>query len=264
MSRVDIVTWNVLHRIHAENHLDSTLARHPDEPVRIASITRHVEAWVRSQRIVCLQEVSGDQLASLRAELEGLAALFVHRYPRLPRLRKVEDSDRTVLQEPSEQLVTLVPRNWGARLSQVHTFGDDPGKGFLGVTVDDLFEVLNTHVSYGNKRQPQLGKLREVMARPPRPDWPMVLGGDFNATREVVEELFLAKWPDESPDRTLSVSRLPAEGPRTHPGEPGEEGRDIDHLLLVAPSDRGRLLGARVDDGGELSDHRPVVAELEL
>ena len=63
-----IATWNVLHRIHAENWGDGPLARFPREADRISLVTAPVIARLEAGwDVMALQEVSGDQLASLRA-----------------------------------------------------------------------------------------------------------------------------------------------------------------------------------------------------
>jgi hypothetical protein len=94
---ITVATWNVLHRVHAENWGEVVAGRWPDESERITAVT----AWLagRAEQVIALQEVSGDQLASLRS---GLASRTVHafRYPRVPGLRR----GACQLRDPGEYL----------------------------------------------------------------------------------------------------------------------------------------------------------------
>ena len=82
-----VATWNVLHRIHAVNWREPVVVLQPDEPARIAEITRRIVAL--DADVVCLQEVSGDQLAALVLALPA-ATILSHRYPRVPRLFRLQ------------------------------------------------------------------------------------------------------------------------------------------------------------------------------
>lgn len=61
---MQIVTWNVLHRIHAENWREAVPDRFPIEAERLDRISQRVAGVLREDddAVVCLQEVSGDQL----------------------------------------------------------------------------------------------------------------------------------------------------------------------------------------------------------
>ena len=148
-----IATWNVLHRIHAENWRETVPDVFPDEAVRIAAITARIEALLADDDVVvCLQEVSGDQLASLRTALPAMqVCAFI--YPRVPRLKHGGPS---TLPQPEEALVTIASR---ARLVAGAAFPNDPGKGFVVVDVDGVL-IVNTHLSAGDRRTVQLQHIR--------------------------------------------------------------------------------------------------------
>src|SRR5262245_42073288 len=97
-----VVTWNVLHRIHAVNWDEPAIRSWPEESTRLGSIADFVSAL--DADAVCLQEVSGDQLAMLRDVEAG--ELFTLKYPRVPNYyRRFEPPQ---LREPAEYLVTIV------------------------------------------------------------------------------------------------------------------------------------------------------------
>ena len=99
-------TWNVLHRIHAVNWNERPVMLFPDERVRIAGITDFIATRLLPiSTAVCLQEVSGDQLASLRRMLADQAEIVTHEYPRLPKLRQAGPAP---IEDAKEYLVTLV------------------------------------------------------------------------------------------------------------------------------------------------------------
>ena len=84
-----LVTWNVLHGIHGWNWGEPAVRRRLDEPGRAARIAAKAAAFCASPgAVVCLQEVSGDQLARLRDALPDGVAVFAHRYPRVPQIRR--------------------------------------------------------------------------------------------------------------------------------------------------------------------------------
>jgi endonuclease/exonuclease/phosphatase family metal-dependent hydrolase len=221
---ITVVTWNVLHRIHADNWGEEVAANWPDEAKRIAAIAQRVGEL--TEDVLALQEVSGDQLAALRETGRTVHAM---RYPRMPRPRVMASS----LNDNTEYLVLLVDgpsRDLGAE-----AFPDDGGKGALAVDVQGI-TVVATHVSWGNKRVGQLERLAELAPAP------AVLLGDFNADAETV----LA---------TLGESFRAAELPS---GAKTRGKQVIDHVIVHgATASEARVL---VADG--LSDHSPVRAEI--
>ena len=60
-----ILTWNVLHRVHAERHSEPAIERWPDEQGRVRGITALIARalTVEGFDVALLQEVSGDVLA---------------------------------------------------------------------------------------------------------------------------------------------------------------------------------------------------------
>ena len=115
MRKVRVTTWNVLHRVHASNWGEPAVKAFPDERVRAAAIAAKVERWLRDEdAVVCLQEVSGDLLATLRAARWGSVGLHDHRYPRVPRVR---GEDAVALDDVHEHLVILAQSPFTPRVA---------------------------------------------------------------------------------------------------------------------------------------------------
>ncbi len=227
---ITVATWNLLHRVHAENWDEDVTRRWPDEDARIAAITARLAA--RTETVVALQEVSGDQLASLRDSLPGRTVLsFQH--PRIPTPRRGRD----LLRDRGEHLVLLV--DGPATPVAQESFADDKGKGALAVDVGGLL-VIATHVSGDRRRTGQLARLAELSG----PE--TVLLGDFNTTHDTVS----AGLGDGFTVAGFAAGSLP-----TRPGPDSASGRGfIDHVVT-----RGLTVGtAAVDDSGGLSDHNIV------
>lgn len=231
---ITVLTWNVLHRIHADNWGEEVGVRHADEAVRISAITARLAA--RDEHVLALQEVSGDQLASLRVALPA-AQIFTLRYPRVPKPR----SGSSTLLEPAEYLVTVVA---GAATQVVaEASRDDPGKGLLAVDVGGVL-VINAHVTYGAPGVDQLARLAEVARAA---SGVAIVLGDFNADRAKVaaalgEELVFAAPTEPA---------LP-----TRPRTGSSKSSSIDHVIVRGDT---RVEAAVIDADG-LSDHNMVVA----
>lgn len=243
---ISVATWNVLHRIHAERFGEAVVSAWPREAERIVAITERVLGL--DADVVALQEVSGDQLASLRSRLRA-HTLFCFRYPRVPSPL----GGRSPLDDPSEHLVTLV-RGGDARTLTGEASDDDRGKGLLAIDVSGVC-VVNTHVSWGKRRARQLARLGAVVCA--APGCAIVLG-DFNADRAVVgpalgDELVFAR-PDEPalPTRPRPGSSADASNAQENRGE------TIDHVLVRG----GVPVESRVLDSAGLSDHNVVVASI--
>jgi endonuclease/exonuclease/phosphatase (EEP) superfamily protein YafD len=236
---VKLLTWNVLHRVHAENYGELAIHRWRDEPERVRRVVGLVSEALRAGGFgaALLQEVSGDVLESLRGHLPEWAVLD-HPYPRVPRQKQ----PGAPMRGPSEHLVVVAPE--GSTVLRAQTFASDPGKGMLAVTLPSGLVVASTHVSWGPKGEEQLATLRELFHASSAP---VCIGGDFNAGREVLVRAFGAE---------VVVGELPPGSPRTRPAEDAAGGADIDHLLVC----RAALSDLRVLDHDELSDHRPVAA----
>ncbi|MFI5777595.1 hypothetical protein [Nocardia sp. NPDC051570] len=50
---ISVATWNVLHRVHAENWYDEVSQRWPDESARIAAVTTRV--LEREERAIAIR-----------------------------------------------------------------------------------------------------------------------------------------------------------------------------------------------------------------
>jgi endonuclease/exonuclease/phosphatase family metal-dependent hydrolase len=240
---VRVATWNVLHRFHAQNWDEPAIETHPDETARIAAITARVEG-LDHDGVICLQEVSGDQLGWLRKALADDAVIYTHKYPRVPKLFR-PGFGPAPLADPTEHLVTIVRGLGTARRSEGHTFPDDKGKGFLLVELASGVVVINTHVSYGDHHVSQCAQLG-TYATTYR--GPLVIAGDFNEEREICGSRlgpgFVAAIPAEPARPTR---------PRTKPSSKSET---IDHIFVV----RTNAYEVEVLAGGGLSDHNPVIA----
>jgi endonuclease/exonuclease/phosphatase family metal-dependent hydrolase len=239
---VKITTWNVLHRIHAENWKEAPVTSHPDERDRSAAVAALVARWLDADTdIVCLQEVSGDQLAALRGVVGPNVRVFDHVYPRIPRLRREGGPD---LHDPKEHLVVLV-KDLAARQHASSTFASDPGKGMLVVDVGDDARIIDTHVTFGPRGIAQL----EVLAGAARDERrASVVVGDFNAPRDVVQaglggDIVVAEVV--GPTRIASAE---------------SSGKTIDHVAVRGAS----IVSVHVLDANGLSDHQPVIAEITL
>jgi len=234
---IAVATWNVLHRVHAENDGDAVVARWPEESERIAAITARLAD--RAERVIALQEVSGDQLASLRAGLPD-RVIYAFRYPRVPvprhRPSPLRDSSEhlvLVLEEPGEQLAA------GA-------FEDAPGKGTLAVQAAGIVFVA-THVSWDQRRTGQIAGLAGLGAA--WPGHPTVLLGDFNADHAMVAQGLGAGF---------LVADLPPDALPTRPATSGPGGLRIDHVAARGAD----IKGVTVEAVDGLSDHNLVRADI--
>ncbi|MBX3204499.1 MAG: endonuclease/exonuclease/phosphatase family protein [Labilithrix sp.] len=249
MTVLRVTTWNVLHHVHALNWKEKAVERFSDERARVAGISALVARWLADEgSVVCLQEVSGDQLASLREAARGMH-VSEHRYPRLPRLRVSAEAQ---LDDPTEHLVTIT--SLPAKTLYAKTFESDPGKGFLAVAIEPARSarsgavlVINTHVSAKERREAELALLgataREATGG-------AILTGDFNAPVDVVRRgLGLGDG--------LVASDLTGERP-TRVATETHAGKTIDHVLTLG----GAISAAAVLDGEGLSDHDPVAASV--
>ncbi|HEY0494708.1 MAG TPA: endonuclease/exonuclease/phosphatase family protein [Kutzneria sp.] len=221
---ITVVTWNVLHRIHADNWGEEVAGSWPDEAKRVVAVAERVAEL--TEDVVALQEVSGDQLAALRETGRTVHAM---RYPRMPRPRVTASP----LKDNTEYLVLLV--NGPSRELGAEAFPTDGGKGALAVDVQGL-TVVATHVSWGNKRIDQVSRLARLA--PP----PAVLLGDFNADADTV----LAALGE-----SFRAAQLPA-GTKTR----GEQ--VIDHVIVHGAT----VTEAQVLNADGLSDHSPVRAAI--
>lgn len=221
---ITVATWNVLHRIHAENWGEDVVAEWPDESKRVAATAGRVAQLPAD--VIALQEVSGDLLEALRETTRTVHAM---RYPRVPRPRRMASQ----LKDNTEYLVLLVngPSQHVAELA----FDDDKGKGALAIHTQGL-TVIATHVSWGSKRAGQLAQIRALA------DAPAVLLGDFNAEKDIV-------LPELG--QGFDAAQLPA-------GQTTRGQQAIDHVIVRGAT----ATDASVLDNEGLSDHHPVQATI--
>jgi endonuclease/exonuclease/phosphatase (EEP) superfamily protein YafD len=225
-----VLTWNVLHRVHAETHGEPAVERWPDDAGRTRNI---IELLKRvGADVALLQEVSGDALAALRGAFPHVSS---HLFPRMPRPKR----PTTAVTDASEHLVIVSKA--ACTVWRAQTAVNDPGKGLLAVEQSGVLFV-STHVSWGEKREPQLEALARVVQEHVGP---LVIGGDFNVEASVVAEaLGLQNVPLSSGSAKTRVGR--------------EGGGDIDHLFV-----RGlTATTAQVLEHDVLSDHAPVLLAL--
>ena len=231
-----VATWNVLHRVHGENW-DEPVVRHwPDEQERIAAITRRIAAI--DAQVIALQEVSGDQLDSLRALPRTLLAF---RYPRLPTVRR----GRPQLLDPTEHLVLLV--DGAADQGVGEAFTSDPGKGLLAARVGAVTIVV-THVTSGPAGAAQLRRLVQVADDAERP---AVVLGDFNASFAKVAAGLGAQFAAHDPGPAVPTRPRLADALKS---------TSIDHVFVRGASPRH----TEVIDVRGLSDHNLVVARVDV
>ena len=225
---ITVATWNLLHRVHAENWDEPLTQRWPDEAERIAAVTARLAAL--PAQVIALQEVSGDQLASLRIALPG-RTVHSFQYPRVPTPRKGRD----LLHDRTEHLVLLTDTP-STRLTAT-AFPDDAGKGALVVDVAGT-TVIATHVSGDRRRTGQLARLSELTAPT------TILLGDFNTVRGTIE----AGLGPGFTTATFQADSLPT--------RPGSSRGFIDHVVV-----RGATTSpATVEHSDGLSDHNIVRA----
>ncbi|WP_454196468.1 endonuclease/exonuclease/phosphatase family protein [Nocardia sp. Marseille-Q1738] len=236
---ITVASWNVLHRVHAENWYEDVATRWPDEGARIAAITARVAE--RTERIIALQEVSGDQLASLRMALPG-RMFHAMRYQRLPTPRRVPSS----LLDGGEYLVVLTAEP--SRELAAESFAQDHGKGALVVDAGGLV-VIATHVTGDRRRAQQLTRLAELATA--APGHAAVLLGDFNTDRGTVADGL---------GNGFVVAECVAGALPTRPRASGAKSQYIDHVVVHGAT----VTAASVDDVGGVSDHNLVRAAVTI
>jgi endonuclease/exonuclease/phosphatase family metal-dependent hydrolase len=252
MSCLRVLTWNVLHRVHAVNWKEAPVASFPDERTRIERIAAFIAGQLASGiEVVCLQEVSGDQQACLAALLAGRAVFFTHRYPRIPEFRDNTAAAQSPLADPSEFLVMIVAEEIGrsAHLRSAATFANDSGKGYLAVDLAGGILAIDTHVTWGERGLDQLALLSRTATGP------VFLAGDFNAEAAAVA----ARLDRTSPAPTFTLSDLSGQR-HTRIATAEKQSHTIDHIVVQ----KGSIVAATVLDGEGLSDHNPVTATLHF
>jgi endonuclease/exonuclease/phosphatase family metal-dependent hydrolase len=246
MSSFTIATWNVLHRVHAENWVEPAIEAHPDEHARVEAIAARVERLLLGDHMIDaigLQEVSGDQLAALRLRIADRATILAQRHRRTPRWRR---ASTTAIADRAEYLVIMSREP--CSLVRGETFVDDDGKGLLAAAFPGSGAmVIDTHVTYGEPAAAQLAVLAAVAGGH---DGPCVIVGDFNADRvRVLDGLGPGFATIDAPAGSLPT--------RPRAGT-ASKAQTIDHVIVRrAHGDHARVISA---DG--LSDHNLVLAQI--
>ncbi|MFR9749960.1 endonuclease/exonuclease/phosphatase family protein [Nocardia sp. 004] len=235
---ITVATWNVLHRVHAENWYENVATRWPDESARIAEITAKVAE--RTERIIALQEVSGDQLADLRIAMPH-RIFHAMRYQRLPTPRRIPSS----LLDGGEYLVVLTTAPSKELTSE--SFAHDSGKGALVVDADGVV-VIATHITGDRRRAHQLSRLTELSTASERAT---VLLGDFNADRSTVATGL---------GNGFTIAEYTPGALPTRPRTSGTKSQYIDHIVVHGAT----VTTASVDDVNGVSDHNLVHATVTL
>lgn len=121
-----------------------------------------------------------------------------------------------------------------------------------GVTGGADFHLLATHLDTTEAdRLLAVNRLKEIVKERP-PDWPMILAGDMNATPgSAVVNLLEEDWTAAAAAEPLHT--FPAEKPT----------RQID-FIFFRPAGRWNVIELRVLDESVASDHRPLLAVLEM
>ncbi len=108
-----------------------------------------------------------------------------------------------------------------------------------------------THLDAGREETERVAAAREIL-KLARPKHPAVLAGDLNAV------------PESEPLRILSKDWTRAGAPEAHLTIPvGSPRRQIDYVLM-RPAKKFRVVEVRVLDEAVASDHRAILAVLEL
>ncbi len=223
--RVTVLSYNIHHGEGMDERIDLP---------RIAGVIRSV-----SPDVVALQEVDRktqrtgriDQAEEL-SRLTGMAVVFGSAI------------DHEGGEYGNAVLSRLPILNW-----RNHPLPGTEPRAMLDITTP-TFRFYATHLDAGRDQAERVAAARQIVELVARHKTPAVLAGDLNATpgSEPLEILETA-W-------TVAGGNLP-----TFPVK--EPTRQID-FVLFRPAGRWKVIEARVLDEAVASDHRPIVAILEL
>jgi endonuclease/exonuclease/phosphatase family metal-dependent hydrolase len=134
---------------------------------------------------------------------------------------------------------------------------DSEQRGILAVEIDlpgagEPLLFLATHLDHRPKNEERLASAKAILEiTANRPDRPALLAGDLNDTPEsIVLSEFCRQWTRAN---VTVLPTIPVATPR----------RQIDYILL-RPAGRWRVIETKVLDEAVASDHRPILATLEL
>ncbi|OLN96118.1 hypothetical protein CCHL11_03257 [Colletotrichum chlorophyti] len=247
---------------------------------RLASQLR-VHTFGQANAFICMQEVQHQQLVDMQAKL-GLQWGQVGR-ARADGLKDGEFSpifyrmDHWAVERTETYWLSPTPTvpssAWGTTINRIVTVGL-----FRHRTFGNSIIVMNTHLDHkSSEARAESAKLLLKIAR----EWqreasteqadspPVFLAGDFNSGRDEEPHRLLTAQPDG----LVNISDLLPEsqhyGNRITYTTFGEgEPTTIDHLFVLDPTGINfhnfAVLSNRFDDGIYYSDHRPVLADVEV
>eukprot|EP00996_Jenningsia_fusiforme_P002330 NODE_3161_length_1034_cov_46.881218_g2905_i0.p1 GENE.NODE_3161_length_1034_cov_46.881218_g2905_i0~~NODE_3161_length_1034_cov_46.881218_g2905_i0.p1 ORF type:complete len:277 (+),score=44.85 NODE_3161_length_1034_cov_46.881218_g2905_i0:57-887(+) len=155
METCTIASWDVTHRLRALSNPSGNLnllKRYESESLRVSGVSQFVSSLLeKDSRVICLQEVSGEQLDDLRKSLGSRVSIFDFN------LSASEASSR----DRAEYLVTLTDLP-SAQPAAAFSFPGHPRKGVLAVKVKSNLIVCNVlcNSNEANKKQ-----IRETLMR---------------------------------------------------------------------------------------------------
>mmetsp|Transcript_20133 Transcript_20133/g.39913 ORF Transcript_20133/g.39913 Transcript_20133/m.39913 type:complete len:335 (+) Transcript_20133:59-1063(+) len=271
-----IYSWNVLHRVHAQNYRIPEVQKWPDEPKRLEHVTGLILTYLRSCQqpcVICLQEVSGDVLKALKSALATSKNILVfeHQHRRIPRFWRPNPQNEHVV-EREEYIVSITKNCLGAQKTAGFTYRTDAGKSLLGIKFQvpvpardgseieqkhscESVVLLNTHLRHGGSpldedhRDDQLRQLVQVRETAQGSSRVHVLAaGDFNSNVSGLPPEFMCSVRSRG---DFSLSRLRTRGTE-----------DIDQVFSF--SSAAQIVNSRVIDVGLLSDHNLVSCSIEF
>lgn len=260
MTRLKVMTWNILHHTGCEEEHDHPWAQRAPA----------VRAVVESQRpdILCLQEAWPHQVDSLLENLPDHWWFGRDRHGGNQResCPIVYDSTR------------VKPLEW-----QQMWLGSDPDKPGSLTWVNDVprilvwarfevyetgqrFYVANTHMDHlvPTTRTKSINLLQDRLP-PGTPEEPLILCGDFNSPAWSKPHRLLSRGPDRFHDTFWTARQRERFMQGTFHKFTGKGWARFDWILTRPRLETHRLRILRDTPGGTYpSDHFPVVAELEL
>lgn len=237
-ARLKILSYNIHHAEGVDGKLDVE---------RIAAVIRGCEADV-----VAVQEVDRGVERSQKID-----------EPReLARLTKLEHFvfGKTIDHQGGDY-GNLVLSRFPIVSSKVHKFPNDAGAEQRGAVEAEIaptrgssFRLFATHLDFGRKDASEAdrqGAIRLVNERVATTGQPAIFAGDFNCLPgSKTIDTILETWAQSNASEALTV---PVDRPA----------RQIDFVFL-RPKDRWKVIDVKVLDEAVASDHRPILATVEL
>lgn len=237
--QVTVMSYNIHHAEGADGRLDLE---------RIASVIQ-----AHSVDLVALQEVDrftrrtgGVNQAQVLACLLGMQYFFGRTIDYQGGMYGNAVLTRLAVNGFANRALPFTPGREPRGVVQLHVYSGSTASGHT------LFRVYATHLDVSEAdRLKAVEALPELVAE--EPETPTLLLGDLNAL------------PDSAPLRRLLAAGWQVAGdPGAHPTFPASAPqRQIDYILY-RPAHRWRVLAVWAPEEAAASDHRPIVARLEL